>query len=300
MPSRSFAHLRPGLDRIYESFNRSGRIADPIERVRPFADPADREIAAFLAAGLAFGRVASIVASIDRVFAAMGPSPAAFVRGFDPDRDRAALGGCVHRWVGPDDLAAVCVILRHMLETSGSLEAFFLAADDGESVDVGPALERFSARAREVPLSCLYGRVPASPGVHTFFSRPSTGSACKRLNLFLRWMVRTDGVDLGTWRRMSPARLVVPLDVHVIRVSQCLGLTRYRSPGWRMAADITASLRTVDPDDPVRYDFALCHIGMLGLCGFRTEAADSRCPMRGACRPHARRRPASRRPSAGR
>jgi uncharacterized protein (TIGR02757 family) len=127
--------------------------------------------------------------------------------------------------------------------------------------------------------------------VDYFFPRPSGGSACKRLNLFLRWMVRRDGIDPGGWSAVTPAQLIVPLDVHVIRVGQCLGLTRYRSPGWRMAADITAALRLVDPVDPVKYDFALCHLGMLGHCGFgRYRGGDAACPLRGHCRPGARRR----------
>src|SRR5207245_1019346 len=113
-----------------------------------------------------------------------------------------------------------------------------------------------------------YGRVPRRPGVCYFFPRPSVGSGCKRLNLFLRWMVRRDALDLGVWTRVSPAKLVVPLDTHVIRVGRCLRLTRYTSPGWAMAQDITASLRHLDADDPVKYDFALCHLGMMNACGF--------------------------------
>jgi len=104
--------------------------------------------------------------------------------------------------------------------------------------------------------------VRRAPGVRYFFPRPSKGSGCKRLNLFLRWMVRRDALDLGVWRRVSPSKLVVPLDTHVIRVGRCLRLTSYASPGWRMARDITASLRRLDPDDPVKYDYALCHLGM--------------------------------------
>lgn len=292
----SFAHLKPALDRLYESFDRTSRIADPVECVRRFADPADREIAGFVAAGLAFGRVATAIASIDRVLAVAGPSPAAFVRAFDARRDGPRLAGCVHRWVRPDDVSGLFAILRHMLEVSGSVEAFFLEQDDPGAPDIGPALERFCGRARQVDLAAVYGCGIERPGAHGFFSQPSTGSACKRLNLFLRWMVRSDAIDLGVWRRVSASRLVIPLDVHVIRVGRCLGLTRYRTAGWRMATDITAALRTVDPADPVRYDFALCHLGMLGLCGFRTKAADSRCPMRGACRPHARTPRGSRRP----
>jgi uncharacterized protein (TIGR02757 family) len=103
--------------------------------------------------------------------------------------------------------------------------------------------------------------------------------------LFLRWMVRHDEVDLGAWRIVSPSKLIVPLDTHVIRLGRCLGLTRYRSPGWRMAAEITASLRSIDPIDPARFDFSLCHVGMMNACGFGRRPGDMQCPLRGICRP---------------
>jgi uncharacterized protein (TIGR02757 family) len=101
----------------------------------------------------------------------------------------------------------------------------------------------------------------------------------------LRWMVRHDEVDLGVWRSVTPGRLIVPLDTHVIRLSQCLRLTRYTSPGWKMAADITASFRRLNPIDPVRFDFSLCHLGMMNACGFGRRQGDSQCPLKGACRP---------------
>jgi uncharacterized protein (TIGR02757 family) len=165
---------------------------------------------------------------------------------------------------------------------------------------VGPALDAFSTRALATDVRPAYGRVPKRPGVCYFFPRPSAGSACKRLNLFLRWMVRKDVVDMGVWTTVSASRLIVPLDTHVIRLGQCLRLTRYQSPGWKMAAEITASLRALDPADPVRYDFSLCHVGMMNACGFNRAQKDSQCPLRGVCRPAARRRRRSPRPSARR
>ena len=147
------------------------------------------------------------------------------------------------------------------------------------------ALESFSTRALTLDLTEAYGSTPAKPGVAYFFSRPGSGGACKRLNLFLRWMVRIDRVDLGIWSRVKPAQLIVPLDTHVIRVGRCLRLTRLTSPGWRMAADITRSLRALDPRDPVRYDFALCHLGMMNACGFESKQGDSQCQLKGVCRP---------------
>lgn len=282
------------LDRLYHDFNREDSASDPVHRVRPFGDPADREIAAFCAGALAFGRVASVLNSIDALFGVMGPHPAAFVRAFDPGAASPALRAIVHRWIRGQDLVALLWILRQMLERSGSIEGFFLEGYDPAHEDIGAALDSFSTRALALDVRRAYGPTPRRAGVCYFFPRPSAGSACKRLNLFLRWMVRADEVDLGVWRRVPASKLIVPLDTHVIRLGRCLRLTRYRSPGWKMAADITASLRRLDPDDPVRFDFSLCHVGMMNACGFGRQQGDSQCPLKGLCRPRIRRAAAAR------
>jgi uncharacterized protein (TIGR02757 family) len=277
--------VREELDRLYDSFNYADSALDPIQIGRRYGRTDDREIVAFIASGLAFGRVASVMASVEAVCAVLGPAPAAFVRGFDPHRDAGPLQPLVHRWTRGRDLAGVIWILRQIIEAHGSIERAFAASIDSAAPDVGPALEAFSGEARRVDLRPIYGRVPKTPGAHYFFSRPSTGSACKRLNLFLRWMVRRDAVDPGGWTAVPARQLVVPLDTHTIRAGRCLRLTRRTSPGWKMAADITAALRELDPDDPVRYDFALCHLSMMGACGFKTKQGSSQCPLRGVCRP---------------
>ena len=265
-----------------------------MHRVRPFADPRDREVAGFCAAALAFGRVASVLNTIDALFRIMGPRPSEYVRQFDPGAKHPELRGMVHRWIRGEDIAALLWVLRQMLDQSGSIEAFFLEGDSPGAPDVGVALDSFSTRALGLDIRRAYGRVPTRPGVCYFFPRPSAGSACKRLNLFLRWMVRRDEVDLGVWTRLSPARLIVPLDTHVIRLGRCLRLTRYVSPGWKMAADVTASLRNLDAADPVRFDFSICHVGMMNACGFGRKQGDSQCPLKGLCHPRLRRaRPAA-------
>ncbi len=225
------------------------------------------------------------MASVDAVCAALGPEPARFVRAFDPPRDGTALAHIVHRWTRGRDLIAILWILRRLLDEHGSLERAFAAGLDPAAVDVGDAIDAWSIRARAIDLRPAYGRVPKSPGAYYFFSRPSTGSACKRINLFLRWMVRQDAVDLGGWTSVPARQLVVPLDTHTIRIGRCLRLTTRASPGWRMAADITAALRELDPDDPVRYDFSLCHLSMMGGCGYGTRRQDTQCPLKGACKP---------------
>jgi uncharacterized protein (TIGR02757 family) len=258
---------------------------DPIHIVRRYASAADREVVGFCAASLAFGRVASVLQSIEALLAVMGPSPAEYVRHFDPAIERARITPLVHRWIRGDDLTALMLIVQRMLGESGSIERFFAEGDDASHVDVTAGLDAFSERAMKTALRPAYGRVPARPGVRYFFPRPAAGSACKRLNLFLRWMVRRDAIDLGVWTTVSPARLIVPLDTHVIRVGRCLKLTRRVSPGWKMAVDITAALRTFDAADPIRYDFSLCHVGMMSACGFGRTGSDAQCPLKGACRP---------------
>ena len=261
--------MKSALDDLYESFNAPNTAADPIQIVRRYTDVRDREIIAFLAAGLAFGRVASVLGSIETLCALIGPSPSAFVRAFDAKREGPRFASFVHRWVRGKEVTALFVTLRRMLDEFGSLEACFASGYEEAHEDLAPAIEAFSARA----------------GKSYFFAKPSTGSACKRMNLFLRWMIRRDGVDPGGWTMIPASKLTVPLDTHTIRLGKCLRLTRRASPGWKMAADITAGLRKLDPSDPVRYDFALCHLGMMGNCGYGTKQRDTHCPLKPHCRP---------------
>lgn len=276
------------MDTLYAEFNADRSVADPVWMARRYERSDDREVAGFIAAALAFGRVQSVLNSVDGILQVMGASPAAFVRRFDPLRDRNCFAHLVHRWTNGADFAALVWILHQMIEERGSLEGFFVAGLAEDAVDVGLALQSFSTRALALDVTAIYGRKRPKPGVAYFFSRPSSGGACKRLNLFLRWMVREDQVDLGVWKRVRPGQLIVPLDTHVIRVGRCLRLTTLKSPGWRMAADITKSLRAIDPVDPIKFDFSICHLGMMNACGFGKKIGDANCPLKGACRPSTR------------
>ena len=196
----------------------------------------------------------------------------------------------VHRWIRGEDLVALLWILRQMLERSGSIERFFLEGYRDEHDDVGPALDSFShARARARPAARL--RPPAAPAGRVLF----LSAAVRRKRVQAAEPVPSmDGEDATKWTSASgqdlpAAALIVPLDTHVIRLGRCLRLTRYTSPGWKMAADITASLRRLDPRDPVRFDFSLCHVGMMNACGFGRKQGDTQCPLKGLCRPRVRR-----------
>jgi uncharacterized protein (TIGR02757 family) len=281
-------NLRSRLDALYHGFNTDQSVSDPVWFAHRYQSPDDREVVAFIAAALAFGRVQSVLNSVEGLLAVIGDSPAAFVRRFEPRRDRKRFDHLVHRWTNGADFSALVWILHQMLERSGSIENFFVEGLAGDATDVGAALQSFSTRALALDVSAVYGRRRPKPGVAYFFSRPSSGGACKRLNLFLRWMVREDRVDLGVWKKVRPGQLIVPLDTHVVRVGQCLRLTKLKSPGWRMAADITAGLRAIDAGDPIKFDFSICHLGMMNACGFGKKAGNARCPLKGACFPAAR------------
>ncbi|MBI4483475.1 MAG: TIGR02757 family protein [Acidobacteria bacterium] len=257
--------LKELLEFLYAKYNAEFLHTDPLSLPHRYPDPLDREVVSFLSAVLAFGRADIIRDHLEALLGRMGPSPAAYLRRFDPREGERALQHFVHRWIRGRDLACLMHLLRQVLESHGSLKALFLEGFDPHEEHVGPALSRFVGRLLSQECSPFYrsGLLPPKARVRFFLPSPQDGSACKRLNLFLRWMVRQDSLDLGLWPEVPTSRLVVPLDVHVYRVSRALGLTRLKSPGWKMALQITRSLKRFDPEDPVKYDFSLCRLGML-------------------------------------
>ncbi len=264
---RSRAPLKQLLDDLRRRYGRRELLATSALSVpHRYRRSEDREIAAFVAASLAYGNVKQIHFSTETVLKAMGSSPSRFVRDFDPQRDAARFQHFVHRFNSGLDIALLCYLLQQAIRTRGSLQAFFLQGYDPGHEDIGRALISFVERALSFDVSPFYpsGTLPANAGVRFFFPSPVKGSACKRLNLFLRWMVRRrDEIDFGIWTEVSPAKLIVPLDTHVARIVRRLGLTKIKQVNWRMATEVTRRLRAFDPEDPVKYDFALCRIGVL-------------------------------------
>ena len=257
--------LRLRLEELYREYDHRFVTPDPLEFVRAQRTAADREVVGMLASGLAFGTVGQIKRSIAAVLEVLGPGPAAVVDSLDPREAAARLRLFRHRWLDGRDVACLLFLARQMRASHGSIEAFFAEGLSADHADVGPALSSFSARALAMGHGALYRgrRIPAEAGVRYFFPSPAAGSACKRLNLFLRWMTRRDSVDLGVWRRPDPSQLVLPLDAHTYAIARRIRLTRYRSPGWAMALDVTRRLRQLDPADPVKYDFAFHRMGLL-------------------------------------
>ena len=278
--------LKEPLERLYREFDygaRTGR--DAIQFPLRYADPGDREIVSLLTACLAYGRVDLFGRQLESVLEAMGPSPARFVREFDVRRDRGRFRRFIYRFNRPRDLAAFCVAARDILRAHGTLERYFLSGYSPDDVSVGPALERFARGFLSADLREVFPRGRLSRGYRHLFPLPSAGGPCKRLHLFLRWMVRREPPDFGLWRAVSPAKLLIPVDTHIENMSRAIGLTRLRTRTWRMAEDITRRLAALDPGDPVKYDFALCHKRMSGDCRGRRDALIcTPCGLRPVCR----------------
>ncbi len=278
--------LREPLDRLYREFDYSGRVErDALRFPLRYTSPRDREIVALLTACLAYGRVDLFGRALAGVLATMGPSPAAFVADFDPRRHAHAFDGFIYRFNRPRDMAAFCVAARDVLARYGTLEKAFVAGDPDERGSIKPALERFAHAFLDADLREIFPRGRLSRGYRFLFPLPSGGGPCKRLNLFLRWMVRREPPDFGLWASVSPARLLIPVDTHVENMSRAIGLTSRRSRNWRMAEEISARLALLDPNDPVKYDFALCHTRMAGDCRDRRDpVVCPPCGLRGVCR----------------
>lgn len=235
--------------------------SDPLGQVRRFDDPLDQEAAGFVAASLAYGRVSSICAAVERVLSVMEYRPHAFLasRGWcDVER----LAGCSHRFHTPAAIAATLRAAGTAIERHGSLYDTFLLGWSPRQRDTSEALSAFVSRLREYagPLD-----EPALYAARHFLASPSDGSACKRLNLFLRWMVRKGRPDCGVWGDVDPARLLIPVDVHVARIARRMRWTTRVTPALAMSRDVTEAMRRLDPSDPTRFDFVISHLGMDGL-----------------------------------
>jgi uncharacterized protein (TIGR02757 family) len=254
------------LEVLYRRFNRRELAShDPIVFLYEYADPEDREVAAVVASSLAYGRVAQILRSVREVLGRLGPRPARFLRDTTDARLRASLGGFRHRFTTGEDLARLLASVRKLRGQCGSLSRCFLAGR--EAAARGRAAED-GGRGTYLPaVTHLAESLRAGAGGLTKFLLPSPagGSACKRLNLMLRWLIRRDDVDPGGWDGIEPEGLLIPLDTHMHTMSREMGATHRRAADLRTVLEVTAAFRGLRPDDPVRYDFALTRRGILRL-----------------------------------
>lgn len=258
------------LDRLYGARSPIHLANDPLSFCHRYADPADREAVAVIASAFAYGNVAVILRTLEGIFTALGPSPRHYLERFDPKKGLRSFSGFKHRFNDGRDLCALLWAIRLMIEQAGSINAFFLRSHDDGAEDLTESLNGYVRSVLDLDYRPVFGG-PQIPGDSRFpflFPAPASGSACKRLCMFLRWVVRpADGIDLGLWRGISPAQLVIPVDTHIQRICGYLGFSHRRNADWRMAREITAALRRFDPADPVKYDFSLAHLGISEKCG---------------------------------
>jgi uncharacterized protein (TIGR02757 family) len=274
--------LKPVLDKLYAKYNRRELIApDPLQFVYKYRSKADREIAALLSATLAYGRVEQIEKDLNNLFQRMGQSPHQWTINFD-SRKRKTLQNFKHRFNTGDDIADLQELLKIILKKEGSIEKFFLAGYKKEDENIIPALTDFCSRLYSMYEKSFSKKI--SKGFQFLLASPANGSVCKRLNMFLRWMVRSDNVDTGLWKSIDQMKLIVPVDVHMARLCKILGLYKRKTVTLAAAIEITESFKKISPADPVKYDFCLSRIGIVENCTGKNRKECIDCQLLQICK----------------
>ncbi len=263
----SLAHaLHHRLERLYQHYNRwECARRDPVVFVHRYGEPLDREVAGMVAAFLAYGQLSQIMQAVGDALGRLGNHPRRCLLDSTPQRLHAVTRGFVHRVVNADRLWRLLWGMKGVLEAHGSLQSCFRHYDDPQSATVLAGVTGLAQALRA-----------GGAGPDHLVADPAKGSACKRWMMLLRWMVRSDAVDPGGWQDVSPARLIVPLDTHLWRICNRLGMAKRRTCDLKAALQITAGFRSIEPGDPVRYDFALMHASADGVLeSYLGEGLDS-------------------------
>ncbi len=241
------------INSFYASYNKRSLVEpDPLQYLYDYDSPSDREIVGLIASGLAYGNVKQILKSVGIVLKKLGKSPKRFIEQASKTDLLKTFAGFKHRFTTQEELAEFLYAIKKILQTDGSLEKCFRKGEKDSDKTVFPAMDRFVRQ--------FYNHI--SSDKNSLLPLPARGSACKRLNLFLRWMVRKDQVDPGGWSGISPSKLIVPLDTHLHKISSLLGFTTRKSADMRTALEITEKFKEIDISDPVKYDFALTRMGI--------------------------------------
>lgn len=278
--------LKSTLDALYDNRSKVHLANDPLSFCHRFNDPQDQEIAGLIASCFAYGNVKIILRNLEFIFSRIGRSPRAFVENFEPQKGLKLFAGFKHRFNDAADLCALLYAIRLIIDDSGSIENFFKKGISTENRDSSKGLETFAAAVLNFDYTPVFGsRTPPEDSYFAFlFPSPASGSACKRLCMYLRWMVRpSDGIDLGIWSSVRPSQLIIPVDAHIQRICTLLGFTSRKQADWKMACEITTALKALAPDDPVKYDFSICHLGISEGCNGRGTEICNGCMLKGHC-----------------
>lgn len=254
--------LKEKLDKLYLQYLKRFSSKDPVWVLHRFSDPRDTEIIGLISASYSYGQVDQINRFTDTLLSRIGSKPYEFTINFSKRKDKKFLKDLSYRFNTGDDLAELFSVLSKAVINHGSLKNLFLRGFNPESANIIEALSHFVSELRSYS---VYKNGNNRTYFNYFLPDPTNKSTCKRMNLYLRWMVRKDKIDTGLWSEIGKSKLIIPVDVHVARVSKNLKLVKRKSVDLKFALELTETLKKFDNDDPVKYDFALCHIGIDGI-----------------------------------
>ena len=241
------------LDDIYDKFNKRDLVTpDPLQFLYNYQNPIDIEIVGLIASSLAYGRVQQILKAITTVLDLIGESPVEFVQSTSKIDMLKLFGGFKYRFTTGTDISLMLFGIKRLLNDYGSIESAFLNGYSAEDENLLPAMSSFVEKiVRDFPDGKTY-----------LLPSPNKGSACKRFNLFLRWMVRSDQVDPGGWNTIPTSKLLIPLDTHMNNICTSTGITKRKNADLKAVIEITEWFKAVNANDPIKYDFALTRFGI--------------------------------------
>lgn len=271
------AKLKKILEELYRKYNHKKYIPpDPLQFVYHYKKKGDMEIAGFLAACFAYGAVEQIEKILTALLGKVGKSPVKFVKNLSA-QDKKSFKCLKYRFNTGNDIISLLEILKKVLNRYGSIEKLFLKGYSKTDKNIIPAAEKFIGNLFKIH------NKKAGNGLKFLLSDPAKGGTSKRLLLFLRWMVRNDKVDAGLWKTIDKSELIVPVDVHMGRLSKILGLHNRKTTNLKTAVEITEGFKKICPQDPVKYDFALCRIGILENCSGKKNRYCPECELAKLC-----------------
>ncbi len=256
----NYPALKQKLDDNYRYFDKSQISPDPLEFLHRFSNPEDIETSGFISSVFAYGNVKQIISTLEKIHSIIENNPHKFIQNYSSKKGRALFANLKHRFYSTEDIVLFFLTLKKVLNDYGSIKNYFLKCFHENDLKMRESISAFSNGMIK-----FTGVKNYSHGLKFMFPDPFKGSACKRMNLFLRWMVRKDELDFGLWNEIPASKLIIPVDTHVAKICRQLKLTGRKNVSWKMAEEITEKLKLFDEQDPVKYDFAICHIGMRKL-----------------------------------
>jgi uncharacterized protein (TIGR02757 family) len=245
--------LKKNMEYIYSKYNKYNLIhPDPLEFLYNYKDNRDIEIVGLIASALAYGRVAQILKSIDKILSPMGASPYSYIVKNNLQQFEKDFENFKHRFTTEEDIINLLHGIKDAINKYDSIQSCFISCYTKNDKTYAPALEIFTNILNKYFANKTSYLLPS----------PKNGSACKRLMLYLRWMIRDDHVDTGCWKNLPANKLIIPLDTHMYFISKSLNFTTRKSANMKTAIEITDEFKKIDKNDPVKYDFSLTRFGI--------------------------------------